>query len=475
MKARTPRPRIHRADAALVRSRVEAAAAPLGLRCGLRAVFQAVLTLTVGHNKLVDDPRMHHIGRRLPAGARALSATTIGRLLAQLASLELIVYTPARGRGRSAEVAIHPRFSEGVRQLDRDQHGKVIIPDRTPTPGPEPGPKQGSGSDLKQGSDLDSWTSRHAENVEFSGPSYLYKGFPKRTSCPTAPTNGSDPGASGRRPIEVDVEHRAAGRVLAAIPACYRQAPWPVRRSLYRAIHAQLKRGWREDQVIDVLAAPLPSEVRRPLVLARVRFAKSQPGAGPRLQPLQQAWERARDAARTAGWAGDLAAQYAAIVDEVGPDVAQRMAFTDRHRTGEATPRRTPQALEDEQLHDQRAAVNAARVIRRDYPGEPLQIAVRRWLAVHEPHHEEAAPQVPSASAGDLWLTIEDLISATPSGRCVSCGCVGAITREDLPAPAPVCEDCWEALSQDDPDSDYTAAAPASPMANAGWVGLEAC
>lgn len=475
MTARTARPRILRADAALVRARMEAAAAPLGLRCGLRAVFQAVLTLTVGHNKLVDDPRMHHIALRLPAGARALSATTIGRLLAQLAALELIVYTPARGRGRSAEVAVHPRFSEGIRELDRDQRGKVIIPNRTPTAGPESGPKQGSTSDLKQGPDLDSWASRHAENVKFSSPAYLYKAFPKRPTCPTDPTTGSDLVASSRRPIEVDVEHGAAGRVLAAIPACYRQAPWPVRRSLYRAIHAQLKRGWRTDQVIDVLAAPLPSEVRRPLVLARIRFAKSQPGAGPRLQPLQQAWERARDAARTAGWAGDLAAQYAAIVDEVGPDVARRMAVADRRRTGEATPRRAEQALEDEKLHDQRAAVNAARVIRRDYPGEPLQIAVRRWLAIHEPHHDEAAAQVPSAPAGDLWLTIEDLISATPSGRCVSCGCVGAITREDLPAPAPVCEDCWEAFSQDDPATDCTAQSSARTLAGAGWVSLEAC
>lgn len=475
MRARQLRPRVHRADAALVRARVEAAAAPLGLRCGLRAVFHAVLTLTVGHNKLVDEPRMHHIVRRFPAGARALSATTIGRLLAQLAGLELIVYTPACGRGRSAEVAIHPRFCEGIRELARDQHGKVVIPDRTPIPDPESGPKHGSRSALKQDHHPDSRGGQGVENVEFSRPADLYKGFPKRTTRLTSITNGSAPDTRGSRPIEVDVEHGAAGRVLAAIPACYRQAPWPVRRSLYRAIHAQLKRGWREDQVIDVLAAPLPSEVRRPLVLARVRFAKSQPGAGPRLQPLQQAWERARDAACTAGWAGGLAAQYAAVVDEVGPDVAQRMAVTDRYRTGEGTPRLTAQAFEDEQLHDHRAVVNAARVVRRDYPGEPLQIAVRHWLAIHEPRHEEPAPQPTSAPAGDRWLTIEDLISATPSGRCVSCGCVGAITREELPAPTPVCEDCWEALSHDDPAIDYPAQPPARALTAADWVSLEAC
>lgn len=451
------RPRIPSADAVLVRSRVETAAESLGLRCGLLAVLTAVLALLVGYKRLRDDQvAIRHITARFPTGARSLSATTIGRRLSQLHALELIVYEPARGRGRTAHLAIHPRFCEGVSELSRDRNGKVIAPARaTATP-----PHGGAHTPVNAAANPDSHgpaaTRPEEQNVEFSSRPFLLKRFPRKTPPLTSAIDASSDGRCGPRPIEVDVESGAVNRVLAKLPDCYRKVPWAVRQHLHRAIRTQLARGWREEQIIEVLAAPLPEQVRKPLVLARLRFAKSLIGPGPRLRPLQRSWDRAAAAARQADWAASLTSRYAAIVAEVGPSLAQRMAIADRYRTSGITV--AAGALDE--TAQQRATVNAARAVRREYPHESLPVATRRWLTVHEPTPQLPVQTPAAAPAGDLWAAIEELAAAVPVGQCVCCGTSGASTREELPAPAPVCDGCWELVSTDDDDPTSGSPAP---------------
>lgn len=453
--ASSARPRIRSADAVRVRARVEEAASALGLRCGLLAVLAAVLALLVGYKRLRDDQvAIRHVLARFPADARLLSATTIGRRLRQLAALELIVYEPARGRGRTAHLAIHPRFCADISELARNHHGKVIVSNPTPSTRSESVPEGDAETGFTHRFERPADPFPEARNVEFSARPFLLKKSPRKTPPLATATTAPSAAPCSLRPIEVDIEAGAVSRVLAALPDCYRKAPWAVRQHLHGAIRAQLARGWREGQIIDVLVAPLPAEVRKPLVLARIRFAKSLIGAGPRLRPLQRRWERANTAARQADWTASVASRYAAIVAEVGPDVAHRMAMADRHRTSGSAARHG----EFDKLAQQRATVNAARAVTRDYPHEPLRVAVRRWLAIHEPASAETGPEL-LAPAGDLWAAIEDLVAAAPAGHCMSCGASGADIREDLPAPAPVCNGCWDRLSADD-DSPVVAESP---------------
>jgi hypothetical protein len=431
-----PRARIRSADAVLVRSRVEAAAAALGLRCGLLTVLTAVLALTVGYKKLRDDPAIRHVAAKFPAGTRILSATTIGRLLRQLDAAELIVYRPARGRGRTAQLAVHPRFCDGVSELARDRQGRVIT---------SPDPRPGRESDPEHGLDRDAKPAKSAAgdtgNVEFSAPPFLIEEFPRKDyPLPPVPDGTADDSRQ-TPPAEVDVERGAVGRVLTAIPQCYRSAPAPVRWCIGAAIKGQLARGWREDQIVATLAAPLPGEVRKPLVLARYRFAKNMPGAGPRLRPLQRAWDRAHAALERASHANQQASDYTVVIAEVGPAVARRMAACAQQRAaavlGVWAQPRTPI---EQRAAEESAVVSAARMARRDHPGQSLRDAVTAWLSAHQPPPAPATADAVTARS----LTVADLIAATPAGRCVKCRSVGAITRGDLPMPVPVCEDCWQ-------------------------------
>ena len=113
-----------------MRRRVETAAAELQLRCATARVLSAVLTLLLGWNRVRDDRvRVHHIAARFPAGSRLVTATTIGRLLAKLDELALIVYRPAIGRGAFAEIAIHPRFLEGIAEMVyTGRRGRNMVP-----------------------------------------------------------------------------------------------------------------------------------------------------------------------------------------------------------------------------------------------------------------------------------------------------------------------------------------------------------
>jgi len=242
-----------------------------------------------------------------------------------------------------------------------------------------------------------------------------------------------------------------------------------VRWHLGAAIKGQLARGWQENQVIEVLAAPLPDVVCKPLMLARWRFAQNMPGIGPRLWPLQRAWDRAHDAVEHADWVHRQNRDYAAVIGDVGTEMAARMAETARRITATAPGGQAhPATAEQHRTVEQAATITAARMARRDYPGQPLATAVSAWLAAHRPAPGcvEATPTAAAARG----LSIADLIATTPAGRCVRCRSVGAITRQDLPIPAPVCEDCWCEIAEEDACSHDS-----HPAAPAGSPGAQAC
>ena len=103
--------------------------------------------------------------------------------------------------------------------------------------------------------------------------------------------------------------------VLGHLPEPLARLPKHLRWMLGREIRQRLESGWRPDQILDVLAAPMPVHVERPWRLALWRLRHNIVGSGPRLRPLQQAWDAQTSAASraaaedtTARWYGDVAA-----------------------------------------------------------------------------------------------------------------------------------------------------------------------
>jgi hypothetical protein len=234
--------------------------------------------------------------------------------------------------------------------------------------------------------------------------------------------------------------------VLAALPDCYRHAPARVRWSIGAAVKAQLTRGWREDQIIEILSRPLPGEVGKPLALARWRFAKNQGGPGPRLRPLQRAFDQAYDALQRARHTSQRDRGYAAVIAEVGAVTAERIAQCAQRQVGNAARGVWVKPTTPQEAHaaHRGAVVHGARMARRAYPDRPMRGAVIAWLADHQPPPQPPTPTPPPPPPPARGLTVADLIAATPAGRCVNCQSVGAITRQDLPIPVPVCGDCWD-------------------------------
>ncbi|SUA31427.1 Uncharacterised protein [Mycolicibacterium fortuitum] len=121
-----------KSDARRVVSRVQAHAAAMGLRGARKAVLAAVLVLLPGrHSRITDDAvRLYQLADLIvEAGGRRYCDKTIGRALASLAADKLVDYTPARGRGNRALIAIHSRFVTDVDVLRRDATGRVIVPE----------------------------------------------------------------------------------------------------------------------------------------------------------------------------------------------------------------------------------------------------------------------------------------------------------------------------------------------------------
>ena len=98
--------------------------------------------------------------------------------------------------------------------------------------------------------------------------------------------------------------------VLGHLPEPLARLPKHLRWMLGWEIRQRLEAGWRPDQILDVLAAPMPAEVERPwrLALWRLRHNIVGPdrGCGP-----AQAWtprpapHRGRREDTTARWYGD--------------------------------------------------------------------------------------------------------------------------------------------------------------------------
>ncbi|SLH38714.1 Uncharacterised protein [Mycobacteroides abscessus subsp. massiliense] len=378
------RPRIDRDhDVPLVLDRVGRAADELGVRCGTRSVLTAVLELLCGWCRVRDDQvQLEQVVQKLPTG-KALATKTVARQLGRLHALELIQYRHAQGRGRFAEVRIHPRFLDGIVELERDQDG-AVIPKNVP----------------------------FSEHTPISLP----------TKYPLSPNRRSIRQRGDSRPHEVKVPPKAVGRVLNSLPECYRQLPPSLRFRLGWQVKSKLRLGWREDQVISTLAAGLPEEIHRPFKLGTWRLARCMPGAGPELIKLQQRWDRLLADHQRRELAKERDAAYEHLAGQLSSQVLDNLAAAVRAERVESTP----------EIY-RANVVGAARTAQRKNPELPLSQAVKAWLSERSPEliaFEDHRPRTDS-----WWLR--------PGGGCIGCGDPDAPTRTQMPLPAPMCSDCW--------------------------------
>lgn len=415
-----------------MRRRVETAAAELKLRCATARVLSAVLTLLLGWNRVRDDRvRMHHIAARFPAGTRLVTATTIGRLLAKLDELALIVYRPAIGRGAFAEIAIHPRFLEGIAEMIyTGRRGRNMA---TPT------------------GDSD------AEIIAFSGCGFLIGDLSPTTPPPPAANAHAD-AQPDTRPVEVAVPIGAVAEIIGELPRLYRDVPPRVRWLIGAEVKRYLARGWRTDQILAVLSAPLPANIVRPLKLAQWRLSHNMIGAGPRLAPLQHRWEAAQAKANEAHRNAAERTAYLEVVATVGAEIEQRMLAT---VASAAAP-----TISGPDRH--RAVVHAARMARRGRPGVGLQVAVRAWLGMRP-----ATAQTEIVDA-QPW-TVSMLHELGTAGRCVRCNSTDAHVRPELPLPTPVCDSCWTACHHEKPDEIAETSCPQTEPSDPAFDYEEAC
>ena len=225
-----------------MRERVVSRASQMRLRGARQHALTAVLTLLCGWSRITDDrvglPQVVEL--IVAAGGRRYDLKTVGRALASLAADELIVYRPAQGRGARAFIAIHDQFVGGVEVLERDQSGRVI-------------------TDYSGHSTPDS--------VTFSEP----RPYIDQKNYPPTPRNQSQPEAS--RPIAVKVSPEELRTVLRHLPEPLARLPKHLRWMLGREIRQRLERGWRPDQILDVLAAPMPADVAAPVAVGVVAAA----------------------------------------------------------------------------------------------------------------------------------------------------------------------------------------------------------
>jgi hypothetical protein len=317
-----------------------------------------------------------------------------------LAADELIVYRPAHGRGATAFIAIHDRFVGDIEVLERDKSGRVIVDYRSHS---------------------------ETESVTFSEP-LPYK---DQSHYPPTPRPAAQP--SGSRPVEVEVCSKDLSQVLGRLPEPLARLPKHLRWMLGREIRQRLEVGWRPDQILDVLAAPMPADVQRQWRLALWRLRHNIVGAGPWLRPLQQAWDAQANAASRAAAEDTTARWYADVAAVTDPD--ERAALLRAH----------------EAKFGQRAAdpitalAGAGRRVARLFPGMPLAAALARWaediLAAQEPQTVVAEPVPATSLSTDLLMDL----AISGGGSCVVCGSDRATERPQLPlkSMSMVCDRCW--------------------------------
>lgn len=384
------RPRILKSDARRVQKRVESHASQLKLRGARHGVLIAVLELLCGYKRISDDAvRLTQIAERISArGGRSYDLKTIGRALASLAIDELIVYTPAQGRGARALLAIHPQHAADIEVLPRDETGRVIVP----------------------------------RTVTFSEAHTSYR--PKANYPPTPQDSRHADTETDSRPTRVKVQPAEVREILEHLPAAYQDLPLRMRWRLGGLIRQQLSRGWTPAQILAVLAAPLPAGLQSPLRLALWRFRKNMLGSGPRLAPLQQAWDQR--AAAAARQSRDHS------VDRWLAEVTAVTTCDEREQLLAAA------ALKFNKMPHPKAAVAAvARMAVRACPERPLIAALRLWL-------RDTLAERPATPLTEL-LDMDGFIAAScVIGRCVDCQSAPGHVRHELPTPTPVCDRCWQ-------------------------------
>jgi hypothetical protein len=286
---------------------------------------------------------------------------------------------------------------------------------------------------------------RRRDSVTFSAR------LPYKNQTHYPPTPRHDSVVPVTRPTEVNVSTSELQMVLRALPTPMTALPKNLRWTLGREIRQRLQGGWRPDQIIEVLAAPMPADVHRPWRLALWRLRHNVVGAGPRLRPLQQAFDAATSAAEKAAAAASTARWYDDVAAVTGPD--QRAQLLAAHEAKFGRRASDPVA----------AIAGAGRRAARLFPQLPLGAALARWVgdalgeraasSEAEPGRGVNSPAkgnygaVEPGSGGlrrDLFID-----SAVGDCDCVVCGSRHAVARPELPLKSTVCDHCWPLIAAD--------------------------
>lgn len=83
------------------------------------------------------------------------------------------------------------------------------------------------------------------------------------------------------RPTEVEISSADVTAVLRQLPEQLGQLPAGLRWRLGGLIRDKLRSGWLPEQILTILAAPMPDAVAAPFSLARWRLMQNMPGPGP--------------------------------------------------------------------------------------------------------------------------------------------------------------------------------------------------
>ncbi|MCX8559232.1 hypothetical protein OS121_29740 [Mycolicibacterium mucogenicum] len=365
----------------------------MGLTGAARHVLAAVVELLPRRWKRVRDDRVQ-LAQLVELCEVPHHQRTVGRELARLAAAEIIVYTPAQGRGRTATIAIHERLLGGVEELERDDDGAVVVP-----------------------------FSRR--------PPYINQELPPYP--PKTPSKRSE--AARTRPTEVKVQPNDVKRVLTEMPAVFRELPRPLRWLLGRAIRDKLARGWRPTDVLALLSAPLPATVARPYLLARWRLTQNMVGSGPLLAPLEREHDREVAAARRRQDDDRQRSAYRRVHGATSLAQQDAMLAALAHRLD----------LDPAGIDRERALVSAARIAQREHPDATLRAAIAAWL--RDDRRRDASPPEASSVVTEHGTAALAglLVPASPAGTCVSCDSAQGSIRPELPLPTPICDSCWSA------------------------------
>ncbi|OOK65197.1 hypothetical protein BZL29_7704 [Mycobacterium kansasii] len=223
--------------------------------------------------------------------------------------------------------------------------------------------------------------------------------------------------------------------MLAGLPEVLARLPKHLRFMLGAQIQNRLAAGWLPEQILDKLCQPMPADLQRPWRLALWRLHHNVPGAGPRLRPLQRAWEQhARHEARqaqertTAHW-------YAQVAAATSP--AGRAELLKAHEAKFGRP-----------VDPMAALAAAGRRVNRLFPQMPLAAALTRWAAetlARIPAKPVACEEVSDSGPISTDLLMDLAISG--GCQCMVCGSHRATMRPELPLKSMVCDQCWPVIA----------------------------